>query len=103
MVKLCAKPPAPVNISAQNTHTAIFISGEKEKTEKKPNNWGSCSGSGIDKIGRYAMRVLWVVSQVLDISVCFHSEESLFPASDPQFACIVLVNTGDISFLDGVS
>ena len=48
------------------------------------------------------MRVLRVVSQVLDISVCFHSEESLFPASDPQFACIVLVNTGDISFLDGV-
>ena len=59
--------------------------------------------AGSDKIGRYAMRVLWVVSQVLDISVCFHSEESLFPASDPQFACIVLVNTGDISFLDGVS
>ena len=59
--------------------------------------------AGSDKIRRYAMWVLRVVSQVLDISVCFHSEESLFPASDPQFACIVLVNTGDISFLDGVS
>ena len=39
--------------------------------------------TGSDEIRRKAVRVLGIVLEILDLSVCLYMEQSLFPATNP--------------------
>lgn len=42
------------------------------------------------------------VLEVDDFPVALYQEQAFFPAANPQFTFAVLVNAGDIPFLNGV-